>query len=201
MGIRFKKEYRPLLLIVTIFWCSNIRCHKSSEYVKSLETMREEKKAAFLNPATTILDSIELSQSKGLLFFPVDASYKVVATITAQNNMPVFDMPHSKEKTRQYQRFGEISFMLKGEKITLPVYTNANLHKEKLVFFPFTDLTNGKTTYGGGRYIDLPEATGEVELDFNQCYHPYCAYSHQYSCPIVPKENHIPIAVEAGEQL
>jgi len=39
-----------------------------------------------------------------------------------------------------------------------------------------------------------------VQLDFNTAYNPYCAYSRRFSCPIPPKENSLPIAIESGEK-
>jgi hypothetical protein len=35
-------------------------------------------------------------------------------------------------------------------------------------------------------------------IDFNKAYNPYCAYNHNYSCPIVPLENDLEIAINAG---
>jgi uncharacterized protein (DUF1684 family) len=37
-----------------------------------------------------------------------------------------------------------------------------------------------------------------IWLDFNTAYNPYCAYNERYSCPIVPRQNYIPLAVQAG---
>ncbi len=46
------------------------------------------------------------------------------------------------------------------------------------LFLPFKDETNGKDTYGGGRYLDLriPQ-NDELIIDFNKAYHPFCAYN------------------------
>ena len=71
------------------------------------------------------------------------------------------------------------------------------------LFIPFKDLTNEDATYGGGRYIDAKTTditSGEMILDFNKSYNPYCAFSDAYSCPIPPDENHLNIKIEAGEQ-
>ena len=39
----------------------------------------------------------------------------------------------------------------------------------------------------------------KIILDFNQSYQPFCAYNvFDYSCPIVPVENTLPIRIEAG---
>ena len=69
------------------------------------------------------------------------------------------------------------------------------------LFLPFNDNTNGKTSYGGGRFIDLeiPEAGSKtIVIDFNKSYNPYCAYNHKYSCPIPPSENNLNVEISAG---
>ena len=72
-----------------------------------------------------------------------------------------------------------------------------------LLFLPFNDTTNGKTSYGGGRFIDIeiPEkGNSSIIIDFNKAYNPYCAYNKRWSCPLVPSENWLKIAVLAGEK-
>ena len=67
------------------------------------------------------------------------------------------------------------------------------------LFLPFLDATNGIETYGGGRYIDLSIPQGnQLTIDFNTAYNPYCAYNEKYSCPIVPRENYLPLKINAG---
>jgi uncharacterized protein len=62
------------------------------------------------------------------------------------------------------------------------------------------DGTNGKTTYGGGRFMMAPLAgDGIVHVDFNQFYQPPCAFSVYTTCPMPPRGNVIPFPVEAGE--
>ena len=65
------------------------------------------------------------------------------------------------------------------------------------------DATSGDSTYGGGRYmyIDLPETNGKVTLDFNYLYNPPCRYSEYTTCLFPPRQNILPIAIEAGELL
>jgi uncharacterized protein (DUF1684 family) len=75
-------------------------------------------------------------------------------------------------------------------------------------FLPFRDATNGRGTYGGGRYLldsakgaDLGSdpARGTVTLDFNFAYQPSCAFDPRWSCPLSPLENRLDIEVRAGE--
>ena len=67
----------------------------------------------------------------------------------------------------------------------------------------FTDATSGVTTYGANRVITLepPAADGAVVLDFNRAVNLPCAYTDLATCPLPPRENRLPVAVEAGEKI
>ncbi|MEM7341872.1 MAG: DUF1684 domain-containing protein [Actinomycetota bacterium] len=75
------------------------------------------------------------------------------------------------------------------------------------LFLPFGDTTNGRSTYGGGRYLldsaksaDLGSpGPGLLTLDFNFAYHPSCLWDPQWPCPLPPPENRLNCAVVAGE--
>ncbi len=77
------------------------------------------------------------------------------------------------------------------------------------VFLPFRDATAGRTTYGAGRYLldtvkgaDLGAAPdGALVLDFNYSYHPSCAHSPAWDCPLAPPGNRVEVAITAGERL
>jgi hypothetical protein len=86
-----------------------------------------------------------------------------------------------------------------GKKVRLYVYKMIGEDSDEL-FLPFIDETCGKVSYAGGRYIDLKEnGSGIYRLDFNYAYDPYCAYKHNFSCPIVLQENHVDVSITAGE--
>jgi hypothetical protein len=78
------------------------------------------------------------------------------------------------------------------------------------LFLPFRDATNGRQTYGAGRYLldgaksaDLggDAAAGRLILDFNFAFQPSCAFDPRWACPLAPPENRLDIAVEAGERI
>ena len=72
---------------------------------------------------------------------------------------------------------------------------------EDYLFVPFTDLTNGHDSYGGGRYLDLripPKGVTTMQLDFNRAYNPSCAYNRGYSCPVPPAENRLAATIPVG---
>lgn len=141
-------------------------------------------------------------------FFEADSSFLVKCVFKATKKATKsFEIPTSAGTTKTYTKFGELYFKLNNKPYRLAVYRSIALMKNPLykdyLFVPFKDQTNGKETYGGGRYLDL--RMGEIGekgiwLDFNKAYNPYCAFSEGYSCPIPPKENHLTTRIEAGEK-
>jgi uncharacterized protein (DUF1684 family) len=140
---------------------------------------------------------------KALDFFPIDADFIVQAEFTKSQNEKAFEMKTTTDRAPMYVKYGEISFVIKGENFKLNVYKNIELSRNKgfknHLFLPFSDLTSGNETYIGGRYIDLEIPKGKViTIDFNQAYNPYCAYNYKYSCPLVPLENDLATHIYAG---
>jgi len=98
-------------------------------------------------------------------------------------------------------KYGRVEFDLNGMRLRLVVYKSAEDPFARSLFIPFSDETSGRETYGSGRYLDLEEQGGDdYELDFNLAYNPYCAYNDQYTCPIPPRENRLPVRILAGEK-
>lgn len=74
------------------------------------------------------------------------------------------------------------------------------------LFIAFRDETNGVETYGGGRYLidtakgaDLGMEDGELRIDLNFAFHPSCARSPEWNCPLGLDPALPPI--RAGERL
>jgi len=116
---------------------------------------------------------------------------------------PLIEMATNTGEVRPYRRWGQFSFVVDGQEATLTIYSDAHGHD---FFMPFKDLTNGKETYGAGRYLDnhrpglLRLAGNQFEIDFNYAYNPYCAYAPRFSCPLPPRENWLKVPVRAGEK-
>jgi len=101
-----------------------------------------------------------------------------------------------------FVRYAYASFQLGGRQNRLLLLKSNEQAKEDELFLAFTDKTNGFKTYGGGRYLDL-EWKGDkdkITIDFNFAYNPFCAYNANYSCPLPPTQNHLEIAIRAGEK-
>lgn len=70
------------------------------------------------------------------------------------------------------------------------------------LFVIFGDRTSGHGSYPAGRYLDLPapDASGQMQIDFNHAYNPPCAFTPFATCPLTPPENRLDLRVEAGEK-
>lgn len=187
------------LLIFSCFSCSK-------KYISSIEEHRNEYKADFLkeerSPFYGKEDQLEL-----LSFYKPQPKYKVEANFTLTPDSEPFEMATYSGEVQPYRKYGVATFKLHGNIHQLSIYQSLRLIRmpgyRDYLFLPFKDFTNGETTYGGGRYINLrlkDIQDEKVVLDFNKNYNPYCAFSDGYSCPIPPAENHLNIAVEAGER-
>ncbi|MBL7962882.1 MAG: DUF1684 domain-containing protein [Flavobacteriales bacterium] len=167
----------------------------------SLEAYWERINAAYRDTAHSPLKPEDRAVFTALERFPIDPAYRVQARFKPAKSPVPFTMRTTTQRQPVYVAYGTLEFKLNGRKCRLTVYRDAVPRPglETHLFLPFTDATNGEETYGGGRYMDLAAPLGAtVELDFNRAYNPYCAYGGRYSCPIPPKENHLPVAVRAG---
>jgi uncharacterized protein (DUF1684 family) len=137
-----------------------------------------------------------------LPYFPINAEYRVPASLRVARADDILEMPTSTGQRRKMQRIGALEFTLKGQALKLTAFAEAGDTELRRLFVPFHDLTNGTETYPGGRYLDLERtATGVYDLDFNRAYHPFCLFNATFDCPVPPRENRLPVPVRAGEQL
>jgi len=132
---------------------------------------------------------------RGAQWFPLKESYRVTAQFTSYPQPKMIPILNILGDTESTPSPGFATFELAGRKCRLdPVLEGDQL------FFMFKDATSGKTTYPSGRFLysALP-ADGKVILDFNQAHNPPCAFTPFATCPLPPKQNHLSVAVEAGE--
>ena len=132
----------------------------------------------------------------GLNYFPVDEALRFELEIDPFEDPQEIKMQTSTGDLRDFTRFGQVHFTVDEKPVSLTIYANQYGY-----FIPFVDSQAGKETYGAGRYLDPVELEdGQIVLDFNLAYNPYCAYNDLYSCPIPPAENRLPVAIRAGEK-
>ena len=131
-------------------------------------------------------------------YFDIDPAFKVRATLERIPGKEIMKVPTSDGKVREYTRYAYASFELNGKNCRVTLLKPID---ENNLFLPFGDLSNGDSTYGGGRYIDLETTTqNKITIDFNLAYNPYCVYNGDYSCPLPPSENQLEVIIEAGEK-
>lgn len=155
----------------------------------------------FLNKETSILLPEDFGNFEGLEFYPINLKFRVTASFVRTPGEKPFLMPTTTDRLPEYVKYAELHFEIDNQIFVLEVFQNTNPKEgyENYLFLPFTDLTSGNGSYGGGRYMDIFEPDGdEIILDFNQSYNPYCVYNSKYSCPIPPEQNDIKIRIEAG---
>ena len=191
-----------ILLLVFLFTsCWGI----AQPFAHKIIAHREHYKNEFLKDEKSPLSQKDL---KYLRFYKPDSNYKVMSTFISISDTIGFDMQTHNGVLKKYYVYGKVSFQLKGQSFLLYIYQSAKLKTkegfEDYLFIPFTDETNYEETFGGGRYLDFKIEDiqhDQLEIDFNKCYNPYCAFKEGYACPIPPSENKMAIPVKAGEKL
>ena len=183
-----------------------IACQTDKSYINSNSEYQKNQNNFFKDASKSPLKSKDLKNFKGLDFFSIDSSYIVKAKLFRTPNTSFFGMKTTTERITKERVFGILSFIIDNQPFELNVYQGESAGEEDVdanyLFLPFLDESNGLTTYGGGRYIDLYVPVGDtLIIDFNQAYNPFCAYNDKYSCPIVPRENYIPLNVTAGVKI
>ena len=193
------KKYFVLCFIVASYFVNAQEKWSIALAQASQKKLNEE----YADPNRSPLKEVNLKHSKDLDFYPISQKFAVETRFIISQNEKAFKMKTSTTRLPEYKKYGELHFEIDGKKLKLNVYQNVELIKkpgyEDYLFLPFSDLTCGKESYIGGRYIDLRFPKSDTVLvDFNTAYNPYCAYNYKYSCPIVPLENDLDVAILAG---
>ena len=171
--------------------------------VQEIQNYQDKMDQEFADPEQSILKPEDLAVFKGLKWYPINLAYRVSARLERTPEAVPFLMPTTTDRKPEYVQYGLLYFTLEEQELKLPVYRSTSGYEDpeyaNYLFCPFTDWASGDGAYGGGRYIDLHIPEGDrLILDFNQSYNPYCAYNERYSCPIPPKDNDLPVRIEAG---
>jgi uncharacterized protein (DUF1684 family) len=191
------------LLLFFICFTSATIAQTDSLIFKDIKRFQRELKTEYDNPYRSPLSAKAKKDFKGIHFFPINVKYVVKARFVRTPKEKPFQMSTSSGMRKTYVKYAEVFFLIDKKEYKLNVYQSLELIKstefKDYLFIPFNDATSGNETYEGGRYLDLTVTTGDnITLDFNKAYHPYCAYTEGYNCPIPPKENYVPVKIEAG---
>ena len=133
----------------------------------------------------------------GRRWFPIQADYRVEAQFTPYEPAKELLIPDVLGQTTAMASPGYVTFSLHGQQVRLDIVEERGGQP----YFIFKDRTSGQTTYPPGRFL-LAAWLDErrIMIDFNQAYNPPCAFTAYATCPLPPPQNHLPIAIEAGER-
>jgi len=178
--------------------------HASDAYLESIIEHRASVDAEFRNPDTSPVPDSEIARFEGLEYFEIDPSLRREARFSPTAESTAFRMPAFNGTFMDFAEYGNVTFtMPDGRIVNLSVFQRMGTIAGRFsVLLPFRDLTNGETTYAGGRYLEyeLPLDDPFV-VDFNLAFNPYCAHDPTYACPVPPGENSLNHVVRAGERI
>jgi hypothetical protein len=144
-------------------------------------------------------DNPARSNFAGIESYPADLKWRVAARFEPYNppkKMPIVNIlgMESGEESP-----GAVAFEVEGKAYRLDAIKEKG---EPKLFMIFADNTSGKETYPAGRYlyVDPPDASGRMIIDFNKAYSPPCAFTRFATCPLPPRQNRLPLAIAAGEK-
>ena len=192
------------ILVILVLTAGTSVSAQSKNWERSLRKHRKKKERSFRTPEKSPLRD-QADEFVGNEYFPADPAFKVTASVELTPDSEPFELITSDPNRKKwYVRYAILHFEIDQTPCSLEIYRSVALqgmpaYKDHL-FLPFTDLTTGESTYGGGRYLDMEVTEGEtMDIDFNYAYNPYCAYrSDGWSCPIPPDANRLPVAITAG---
>jgi uncharacterized protein len=129
-------------------------------------------------------------------WYPVKPEFRIPAVYTRYEIPKVVKMPDILGAVLDEPMQGFVTFELNGQKHELIVEELP----DRRLFIQFMDRTNGNPTYPSGRYHYADaHINGRTFLDFNKAYSPPCAFTSYATCTFPPQENHLNVAIEAGE--
>lgn len=190
------------LLLFIVFMSCTLNA-QNTIVINEIKAHQENENKQFRTKGISPLTKEDRAHFKSLYFFKIDLKYRVKATLKRTPETSFLKMKTTTSRLSEERIYGVVTFQLNGKTHQLNVYQGKQLMNtngyEDYLFLPFFDKTNSETTYGGGRYIDLRIPEGDtIIIDFNKAYNPYCSYNERYSCPIVPNDNYVSVAVKAG---
>ena len=145
------------------------------------------------------LNSDLVKNFKGVDRFPIDESWKITAKFEAYNPVEEIDVPNVLGQISKEKSPGAVVFERDGKTHRIDAVDEGG---DKL-FLIIADQTSGEETYGGGRfmYVNKPDSTGTILLDFNKAYNPPCVFTKYATCPLPPLQNYLKLRIEAGEKV
>jgi uncharacterized protein (DUF1684 family) len=134
----------------------------------------------------------------GRVWYDVDDNYRIPAKYVPYETPKKVAIVNVLDEVSDEPAPGYVEFLLNGRPYRLDAVGD-----DEGLFFIFKDATAGDTTYGTGRFLYIekkPQPGEKFTIDLNRAYNPPCAFSEYTTCPLPPKQNILPVRVEAGEK-
>ncbi len=131
-------------------------------------------------------------------YYPATEKFRIEGEFVAYNPPKEIEIINVLGLLNKEPSIGFVKFTVDGKAFQLDA-----LDAGDEMFIIFADRTSGRTTYGPGRFLDVPKPknnTNHVIIDFNKAYNPPCAFNDYSTCPLPPHQNRIRVFIEAGEK-
>jgi uncharacterized protein (DUF1684 family) len=144
------------------------------------------------NPAIAAFDGIEM--------FPISLDWRIPARFDRYDPPKIIQIPNIIGTVSAQPSPGAVVFEVAEGEYRLDVTGDPNGDRFSIVF---GDRTNSNETYGGGRFltVNAPDDRGRMFVDFNRATNPPCAFTEFATCPLPPRQNQLPVRIEAGEKV
>ena len=187
-------------LVISVFFifysCNEA---KKPSYTDVVQSKRDFIELSFKGPNSP-LQTKDKESFTGLSYYDVDSNFRVTAKLKWNLEIKPVHLIRDTLTSSLYYPSASLTFLIKGKNYELTGYTRSLKNKTE-IFIPFYDLTSGKETYGGGRFLEVEVNAGElIVLDFNLAYNPYCVYNPSYICAVPPLSNKLDVHIYAGEK-
>ncbi len=174
-----------------------------NNWKKSNEIQRKQKDDFFKNHPQSPIPDKDRAEFVNMDYYEPNLKYRFILELDEWENKQSIKINDSMGNIRDMLVWGEFHFEIDDKKYTLQAYKSQS--DEPRLFIPYKDKTNSKETYGAGKYLDLNYKEDETDdgkwiLDFNKSTNPWCAYSENYACPLVPSPNWLDVEILAGEK-
>ncbi len=135
---------------------------------------------------------------RGLDHFAIDPRWRITGRLQRRAADATIPMPDVLGNVIEEHTPGVVEFEFDGQ----PLRLDALEAGPDALSLLFGDRTNGRETYGGGRYLVTGAIRDDdsVDVDFNLAYNPPCVFSPHATCPMPSGGNRLDVRVEAGEK-
>jgi uncharacterized protein len=192
----FKNKISIFIIGIAVVGILFYSLNTSEDYTANVKKQRE----GFLQNLMAEKDSpiATLKDFSGIKYFDADKKFMLKADFQGITSSEKGMILMTDSTQTEIEKAGNATFSIDGKTFTVSLFDEGEQY-----LFPFRDLTSGKETYGGGRFINIPKENlngNKIEIDFNNAHNFYCAYNESFICPIPPKENFIDAEIRAGEK-